>query len=90
MAYKYCSNAIYTRLTIKEIRNVLNGKITICGGIPPVSALKESKSDHEFEKYINEILDNIGEGQNLILSFADTIPPAVDFKRIKKVAKLTK
>ena len=40
--------------------------------------------------WIDSILEDIGDGDHIILSFADTVPPDTDFKRIVKVAELAK
>lgn len=77
-----------TSLTFKEIRDELRDDITIWGGLPSICVLKDSMSDYEFEKYIDSILEDIGDGDHIILSFADTTPPDADFKRIVKVAEL--
>ena len=47
-------------------------------------------SDYEFEKYIDGLLEDIGRGDHLILSFADTTPRDAKLERIKKVAKLSR
>ena len=79
-----------TSLTFKEIRKTLRDDITIWGGLPSICVLKDSMSDYEFEKYIDSILEDIGAGDHIILSFADTTPPDADFKRIVKVAELAR
>lgn len=79
-----------TSLTFKEIRDELRDDITIWGGLPSICVLKDSMSDYEFEKYIDSILEDIGDGGYIILSFADTTPPDADFKRIIKVAELAR
>jgi len=79
-----------TSLTFKEIRKDLRDDITIWGGLPSICVLNNSMSDYEFEKYIDSIFKNIGDGSHIILSFADTTPPDADFKRIVKVAELTR
>ena len=79
-----------TGLTFKEIRDDLRSNVTIWGGLPSICVLKDSMSDYEFEKYIDSILENIGDGGHIILSFADTTPPDADFKRIMKVAELVR
>jgi hypothetical protein len=79
-----------TNLTLKDIRSVFNDKITIWGGLPSVCALKDSMSDYNFEKFINDTIESIGSGKKMILSFADTLPPDAEFGRIEKIAKLSK
>ena len=64
------------------------GKITIWGGLPSICILEEYMNDYEFDKYIYELLQSLGAGEHIILSFADTTPPDGKFKRILKVKKL--
>lgn len=79
-----------TSLTLREIRETFSGKITIWGGIPSISMLENSMSDYEFEKYMNDLFENIGKGDHLILSIADTAPPEMKFSRIEYIVKLVK
>jgi hypothetical protein len=79
-----------TRLTLKEVKDKLNGKITIWGGIPSISVLEDSMTEYEFEKYMNMTLESIGRGDHLIFSIADTTPPGAKFDRIIKIAKMIK
>jgi hypothetical protein len=79
-----------TRLTIREIKKVLGNKVTIWGGMPSICLLEDSMSNYEFEVYLNQFLEDVGSGDHLIVSFADTTPPKAKFDRIEKVAKLVK
>ena len=79
-----------TRLKIKDIRMAFQRKITIWGGIPSVCILEEAMSDYEFDKFMNEFFIQIENGDHLILSFADAVPPGAKFERIEKVAKIAK
>lgn len=79
-----------TSHTLKEVRQVFDGKITIWGGIPSVSVLENTMSDFEFEEYLDMTLENIGKGDHLILSIADTTPAGAKFERIQRIAKKAK
>jgi uroporphyrinogen-III decarboxylase len=79
-----------TKHTLKEVRDVFEGKITIWGGIPSISVLESSMSEYEFEKYIDETLESIGRGDHIIFSIADTVPPAAKFDRILRIAEKVK
>lgn len=79
-----------TKLRIKDIREEFQGKISIWGGIPSICTLEETMNDNEFDKFMDEFFIQIEKGDHLILSFADTTPPAAKFERIEKVAKLSK
>ncbi len=78
-----------TSLTLKEVRENFDGKITIWGGIPSVTVLENSMSDYEFEAYLDHVFsEEIGKGDHLILSIADTTPPDAKFSRIERIAKM--
>ena len=75
-----------TKLSIKDVRDVFDGTITIMGGIPSVSLLKSSMTDDEFERFVNGFFDEIGKGDHLILGISDTTPPAAEFDRLRRIA----
>ncbi len=80
-----------TSLTIKDVRDAFEGNgITIWGGIPSVAVLENSMSDYKFESFINETFAQIGTGDRLILSIADTAPPDMKFSRLEQIAKKAK
>ena len=71
-----------TKLSLRETRAAFGDKITIWGGIPSTALLKETVSDREFYQIVDETLDAIGRGDHMIISVADTLPPAADFDRL--------
>ena len=79
-----------TNLTLKETKEAFGGKITIWGGIPFNIVLENSMGDYEFEKFLDMTLAGIGSGDHLILSIADTTPPAAKFERILRIAEKVK
>ena len=79
-----------TKLKIKDIRRIFDGKITIWGGLPSICVLEESMSDYEFNKFLDNFFNDIEKGDRLILSFADTTPPNAKFERIEKVARMSR
>ena len=76
-----------TRLTLKQVRDHFNGKITIMGGIPSVCLLKESMSDAEFDAFLDTFFSELGAGDHLILGISDTTPPQAEFDRLLKIAR---
>ena len=76
-----------TRLTIAQVREAFAGRITIMGGIPSVSLVKDSMRDAQFEQYLDEFFAQIGRGDHLILGVSDTTPPAADFQRLMAIAR---
>ena len=80
-----------TKISLKETREIFGDKLTIWGGIPSIALLKESMSDRDFCQLVEDTLITIGRGDHMILSVADTLPPAADFDRFlylkKKVAE---
>lgn len=70
-----------TKLSLRETREVFGNNITIWGGVPSTALLKDCTSDDEFYRIVDETLDAIGKGDHMIISVADTLPPAADFDR---------
>ena len=79
-----------TSLTLREIREAFAGKITIWGGIPSVSVLENSMNDYEFDAYLDDLFIQMGAGDHLILSIADTAPPGMKFSRMERIARLAR
>lgn len=79
-----------TKLTLKEVRDRFDSRITVMGGVPSVSLLKTSMSDDIFEAYMDEFFTQVGCGDHLILGISDTTPPAADFERIKSIGARTR
>ena len=79
-----------TKLGIKEYRDVFGEKITIWGGVPSVIMLEEAMSDKGFSHYIERFFEDIGIGDHLIVSVADTMPPAAKFERIEFISKIVR
>jgi len=76
-----------TRLTIGQVREAFAGRITIMGGIPSVSLVKDSMRDAQFEQYLDEFFAQLGRGDRLILGVSDTTPPAAEFQRLVAIAR---
>lgn len=76
-----------TRVSLEDARRIFNGKKTIWGGIPSISVLEDSMDDLTFARYIDQKFENLGNGDHLILSIADTVPPAAKFDRILYIQK---
>lgn len=77
-----------TRLPLADYRAAFDGKVSIWGGIPSIAVLGDSMGDAEFERYFDSLLEQIGDGRRIILSIADTTPPAAKWERIEHIAKL--
>ena len=76
-----------TKMTFREARDALQGKVTIMGGIPSVTLLEDSMSDAEFEEYLDGFFADMGQGDRLILGVSDTTPPAAKFERLMQVGR---
>ena len=79
-----------TKQSLGEIREAFSGKIAIWGGIAAISVLEDSMTDYEFEKYLDKTLEEAGDGRRLILSIADSTPPAAKFDRLLTIMKKVK
>jgi hypothetical protein len=78
-----------TSHTYKQVREVL-GPVTIMGAIPSVALLTDSMPKREFDSYLDQFFTDIGSGEHLILSIADTAPPAADFERILQIGEMVR
>ena len=82
------SPAPLTKLTLREFYDALSPVMTIWGGVPSIALLEDTMSDSEFYSYIDGLFTQIGNGKHLIVSVADTLPPAAKFNRIEHLAKV--
>jgi len=78
-----------TSHTIGQVREAL-GTMTIMGAIPSVSLLPEAMPNREFDAFLDQFFSDIGQGEHLILSIADTAPPAADFGRILRIGEMVR
>lgn len=72
-----------TAVSLAEHRAAFDGKICIWGGIASISVLENSMSEYDFEKYVDDTLQQCGDGRKLILSVADSVPPGAKWSRIE-------
>jgi len=81
-----------TNQSYQEIRQASKGKYVIYGVVPSTSTLKNTLSDLEFERYINQLMQEISDdgAKGIILAVADTTPPGAPIERIRTIAKLSK
>ena len=80
-----CKVSAY-RVFRTKVREAFAGRITIMGGIPSVALVRESMTDLQFERYLDDFFAQIGRGDRLILGVSDTTPPAADFRRLRAIA----
>lgn len=76
-----------TKISLEDTRRMFGDKCTVWGGIPSISVLEDSMNDLTFKRYVEEKFENLGRGDHLILSVADTVPPAAKFDRILYLQK---
>jgi hypothetical protein len=78
-----------TKITLAKTREVFQGSgITIWGGIPSIAVLKDLMSDEAFYRYVDSCMEAIGPGDHMIVSVADTVPPAASFDRLRHLSKV--
>jgi len=73
-----------TQCTLPELRLAIPN-ITIWGGIPSIALLQSNMTDVEFKDYLDEIFDNLGAGDHLILGVSDNVPPDADMARLEQI-----
>ena len=75
-------------ISLESALEILDGKVTLQGGIPSVLVCPDIVSKHEFVGYIeNVVLEQKGRA-GFILGMSDNVPPDADFSRVEMVAKL--
>ena len=79
-----------TRLGIADYRRAFEGKVAIWGGVPSVALVNDSMSQAKFDAYMENFFADIGSGDRLIVSVADTLPAGAVFERIKQIAELAR
>ncbi|MGQ9694342.1 MAG: uroporphyrinogen decarboxylase family protein [Thermodesulfobacteriota bacterium] len=77
-----------TKMTIGEVKNALQGKVTIFGGVPSVALLESNMPDEEFEKFMVDLFRQIAPGDRFILGVADTTPPDAKFERLLRITEM--
>ncbi len=89
MAESLCP-APMTTLSVRETRETFDGRVGIWGGIPSLMMLPGSYSEKEYDAYLDDFFDAVGDGNRFIISIADTVPPDADFNRIRKLIQRAK
>jgi len=81
-----------TKQTYREIRSASKGNYFMYGVIPSTSVLQNTLSDADFDRYINQLMQEISDdgAKGIILAIADTTPPGADLERVRTIAKLSK
>lgn len=63
-------------------------KVVIQGGVPSVLMCQEGGTREDLEKYITELLEQVGHRPGFILGMADNVPANADFHRVRLISDL--
>ena len=74
-----------TKCTLKEFRDGIGTETTVWGGIPAVALLQDSMGDDEFERYMETLFSELGDGRRLILGVSDNVPPNALLGRLERI-----
>jgi uroporphyrinogen-III decarboxylase len=77
-----------SNVDMRKAMDVLEGKITIQGGIPSVFMCDVGCTRDELVRYIEELLEQVGHCQGFILGMGDNVPEGADFARVKMVSEV--
>ena len=78
-----------TRVSLAEARSIFAGSgITIWGGIPSIAVLEDVMSDRDFYVLVDRTMQDIGRGDHILFSVADTVPPAAKFDRLLHISRM--
>jgi hypothetical protein len=74
-----------TSCTLTEIREGMGPTTTVWGGITSISLLEDSMDDRAFEAYLDELFEDLGSGERLILGVSDNVPPDAVLSRLELI-----
>jgi len=91
-----CGLDIIEAITPKPMSNVdmraamdlLEGHITVQGGIPAVFMCESGCTRDELTAYVETLLQQVGHCRGFILGMGDNVPPNADFARVKLVSEV--
>jgi len=66
----------------------LEGKVTVQGGLPSIYMCEEGCTRDELVRYVEDLLDEIGNCTGFVLGMADNVPSNADFPRVKMVSEV--
>ena len=75
------------KIDLADYIEAFRGQTTIWGGIPSISMIEDVMDDATFYRYIDDLFEKLGDGRRIILSVADTLPPATKFDRVLHILK---
>lgn len=75
-----------TSCTLEEIREAFNGKIAIWGGIPSVMLCRDSATDEQFRKLVDEIVSRYTGQSRLVLGVSDMVTADAEWERLRCLA----
>ena len=76
-------------LSLKEIRDITEGKIIVWGCLPGALFSSLYPEDY-FKEHLKQIFHTFTAGSGFVLGVADQVPPDADWKRIRLVRELIK
>jgi len=79
-----------TKVTLREVKEAFQGKVTIFGGVPSVALLEESMPEDEFESFMENLFREIAPGDRFILGVSDTTPPDARFERLLRITEMVR
>jgi len=77
-----------SQVAMRSAMDLLEGKITVQGGIPSVFMCDVGCTRDELVRYIEDLLEQVGHCRGFILGMGDNVPDAADFARVKMVSEV--
>lgn len=75
-------------LTIKAAREILDGQVSIMGGVASVVMSNMNMNDADFREYILKTLDDVQPGNGFVLGMADNVPANAEFERVGMISQI--
>ena len=76
-----------TRMTLDEIREAFDNRITIWGGIPSVLLCPDSAGEDEFRHWIDALLERYGRSTHFVLGVSDMVTADASWERMMYITE---
>ncbi|MEW5976954.1 MAG: hypothetical protein AB1898_14215 [Acidobacteriota bacterium] len=74
-----------TSCTLAEVRAGMGPQTTVWGGIPSVALLDSAMDEAMFEAYMDQLFNELGGADHLILGVSDNVPPDANLSRLRRI-----
>ncbi len=76
-----------TRMTIGEIRSAFQDRIAIWGGVPSILLCRDSASEQDFRRWIDDLLNRYGHESRFVLGVSDMVTADAEWDRLMYITE---